>query len=392
MQTLSDAAAAGNATSSSGRVRFKRNRAVKSYRSPREGLFNSNRSHGKGFFYWWFPFRGAYFYYFVIFFAVIAFAMALQSSITRLVSSRGWSDDRKSAADAFTYRHELGINYNFILPDLIVGSCLQKPEDVDKLRSIGVKTIFCLQQDSDLEYFGVDIKSIQEYAKECGDIQHVRAEIRDFDAFDLRVRLPAVVSKLSKAVNQNGGVTYIHCTAGLGRAPATAIAYMFWVLGYKLNDAHDLLLSKRSCFPAIGAIKSATADILTGLRKRLVTLTWKNGECSTVEISGLDIGWGQRIPLRLDKQQGLWVLERQLLEGRYEYMYNVDGKWLHNIHEPFTSPNKDGHVFNYVQVVADGTDSTSAAVRKRLSEEDVELTTEEQIKVREFLETCSDDD
>lgn len=28
----------------------------------------------------------------------------------------------------------------------------QTPEDVDKLRSIGVKTIFCLQQDPDLEY------------------------------------------------------------------------------------------------------------------------------------------------------------------------------------------------------------------------------------------------
>lgn len=46
---------------------------------------------------------------------------------------------------------------------------------------------------------------------------------RDFDAFDLRTRLPAVVSKLHKAINRNGGVTYVHCTAGLGRAPATAV-------------------------------------------------------------------------------------------------------------------------------------------------------------------------
>lgn len=46
---------------------------------------------------------------------------------------------------------------------------------------------------------------------------------RDFDGFDLWKRLPAVVSKLDKAINQNGGVTYIHCTAGLGRAPAVAV-------------------------------------------------------------------------------------------------------------------------------------------------------------------------
>ncbi|EXB58482.1 hypothetical protein L484_005216 [Morus notabilis] len=133
-----------------------------------------------------------------------------------------------------TYKHELGMNYNFIRPDLIVGSCLQTPDDVDKLRGIGVKTIFCLQQDSDLE---------------------------DFDSHDLRIRLPAVVSKLHKAINRIGGVSYIHCTAGLGRAPAVALAYMLWVQGYKLSEALKLLLSKRSCSPKVDAIKSATADI-----------------------------------------------------------------------------------------------------------------------------------
>ncbi|KAG5239626.1 phosphoglucan phosphatase DSP4, amyloplastic [Salix suchowensis] len=204
-----------------------------------------------------------------------------------------------------TYRHELGMNYNFIRPDLIVGSCLQTPEDVDKLRKIGVKTIFCLQQDPDLEL-----------CQACGDIQHLRARIRDFDGFDVRKRIPAVVSKLYKAINRNGGVTYIHCTAGMGRAPAVAMAYMFWFQGYKLSDARDLLLSKRSCFPNLDAIKSATADILTGLRKKLVTLKWKDDKCCTVEISGLDIGWGQDT-LELDEEQGFWILKRELLVSSY---------------------------------------------------------------------------
>ncbi|KAJ9159864.1 hypothetical protein P3X46_025324 [Hevea brasiliensis] len=291
-----------------------------------------------------------------------------------------------------TYRHELGMNYNFIRPDLIVGSCLQTPGDVDKLRKIGVKTIFCLQQDPDLEYFGVDISAIHEYAEKCGDIQHLRAEIRDFDAFDLRIRLPAVVCKLFRAINQNGGVTYIHCTAGLGRAPAVAMAYMFWVQGYKLGEAHDLLLSKRSCFPKLDAIKSATADILTGLRKRLVNLTWKGDNCSTVEISGLDIGWGQRIPLKFDEEKGFWILERDLLEGRYEYKYIIDGEWTFNQHELVTSPNKDGHVNNYIQVFNDNSDSTSAAVRKRLTGDDPYLTRDERLEIRQFLETSFDDD
>ena len=39
-----------------------------------------------------------------------------------------------------------------------------------------------------------------------------------------------------------------------------------------------------------------------------------------------------------------------LKEGRYEYKYIVDGKWVCNEHENITKPNADGHVNNYVQV------------------------------------------
>ncbi|ESW16300.1 hypothetical protein PHAVU_007G145000 [Phaseolus vulgaris] len=263
-----------------------------------------------------------------------------------------------------SYKHELGMNYNFIRPDLIVGSCPQTPDDVEKLRRIGVKTIFCLQQDSDLE---------------------------DFDAFDLRMQLPAVVSKLYKAVNSNGGVTYIHCTAGLGRAPAVATAYMFWVLGYTFKEAHTLLQSKRECFPKLDAIKSATADILTGLSKKPVTLSWEDSNCSRVEISGLDIGWGQRVPLNFDDKSGLWYLERELPEGRYEYKYIVDGEWTCNKDELVTSPNKDGHVNNFIQV-RDNSSSDRVSLRERFSSDDPDLTTEERVRIKEFLEACSDED
>jgi len=60
---------------------------------------------------------------------------------------------------------------------------------------------------------------------------------RDFDAFDLRLRLPAVVSKLHKLINCNGGVTYIHCTAGLGRAPAVAVGLHSTVFFFVSQDS-----------------------------------------------------------------------------------------------------------------------------------------------------------
>ncbi|KAI5399486.1 phosphoglucan phosphatase DSP4, amyloplastic [Lathyrus oleraceus] len=314
------------------------------------------------------------------------------SDVEEVVKSETYSNNMTEAMGAvLTYRHELGMNYNFILPDLIVGSCLQTPEDVDKLRKIGVKTIFCLQQDPDLEYFGVDINAIREYAKTFNDIQHLRAEIRDFDSFDLRKRLPAVISILYKAVKSNGGVTYIHCTAGLGRAPAVALTYMFWILGYKLNEANALLLSKRSCFPKLDAIKSATADILTGLSKKPVTLSWGHRNCSNVEISGLDIGWGQRVPLVFDDKQGSWFLKKEMFEGHYEYKYIVDGEWTCNKDELITSPNKDGHVNNFIDVVDDA-DGDRASLRGRVTGDDPNLTEDERNKIIEFLEAFPSED
>lgn len=291
---------------------------------------------------------------------------------------------------SLTYRHELGMNYSFIRPDLIVGSCLQRPADVDKLRNIGVKTIFCLQQDPDLQYFGVDINAIQKYAEKYIDIEHIRAEIRDFDGFDLRMRLPVVVSKLYKAINRNGGVAYIHCTAGMGRAPAVALAYMYWVQGYRLSEAHRLLLSKRSCCPKLDAIKSATADILTGLKKKPITFKWDDERCTHVEISGLDVGWGQKIPMKFDEEQKSWILQRELPEGRYEYKYVVDGEWTCNKNELVTPTNNDGHTNNYVVVYADDPESESAQLRKRLTGDDPDLTTKERIRIRQFLEEVSD--
>ncbi|CAL5343260.1 unnamed protein product [Camellia sinensis] len=567
-----------------------------------------------------------------------------------------------------TYKHELGMNYNFIRPDLIVGSCLQTPYDVDKLRSIGVKTIFCLQQDSDLDYlygnemhilfksftvilryFGVDITGIREYADTYDDIQHLRAEIRkrqfcakrrdqvllkiveQLDNFSQRLnalerrptqdkvintqiikdkeslidesKLPQIASRLKKVFTHNsvfqgrirgprsksaqGGEALIHDSEAPQQVPiiipkeakvqsneldATtivrtqelkppttspepkgplksevekllsefsnlvpiqsyyepppmhniehtsghiqeskllnlakyesnlnqyimsnsvtshdsieekgkveshddilfegqgknmeakmadmtgtiridfALAHMFWFDGYKLSDGHSLLLSKRLCSPKLDAIKSATADIIKklGLRKRLVTLTWKGSNCSTVEVSGLDIGWGQRMPLKYDNEQCLWILQRKMLEGRYEYKYIIDGEWTCNSYELVTPANKDGHVNNYVELDIEGgngssvtscrrkiqlpmaaeesfleiplgwfTDaqfsfpqkgfcclfgfrrvfdsdpnSISAALWKRLMSDDPYLTENELLKIRQFLEACTED-
>ena len=43
--------------------------------------------------------------------------------------------------------------------------------------------------------------------------------------------------------------------AGLGRAPATALAYMYWCRGFALQDAIHTLKTNRACNPRIVAIR-----------------------------------------------------------------------------------------------------------------------------------------
>ena len=76
-----------------------------------------------------------------------------------------------------------------------------------------VGSIVCLQQDSDMQYFALDIQPILARAQERGDVRHIRYRINDFDAFDLRMKLPGAAAAVAKEVAQ-GRKVYIHCTAG----------------------------------------------------------------------------------------------------------------------------------------------------------------------------------
>lgn len=69
------------------------------------------------------------------------------------------------------------MNYTIIRDNLIVGSQPQKPEDIDHLiEEENVAYILCLQQDSDIEYWGIDFDSILSRCKELG-VHHMRSPV-----------------------------------------------------------------------------------------------------------------------------------------------------------------------------------------------------------------------
>ena len=223
-----------------------------------------------------------------------------------------------------TYRHEDGMNYTRIMDDLIVGSCLQTERDVDQLVSENVKTIMCLQEDSDMAYFSLDIDPIQSRCREVGSIDHIRHAIRDFDPYSLRRRLPEAVALITQnALKDGDGTTYVHCTAGLGRAPATALAYMWWVKGIPLDEAYEHLTSLRPCKPRVEAIREAVIDLLYGQEAIDVKITMKRlGMAKEILVAGLDVGWGQSIRMMPGKGYlpRAWV-KRRLPPGEYQFKF-----------------------------------------------------------------------
>ena len=58
----------------------------------------------------------------------------------------------------------------------------------------------------------------------------------DFDPHSLRHVLPQAGRVIQASLQQQPGRVYVHCTAGLGRAPAACIAHRFWFSDQQLEE------------------------------------------------------------------------------------------------------------------------------------------------------------
>lgn len=148
------------------------------------------------------------------------------------------------------------MDYHQILPRLFVGSYPRNTDDIERLkRESGITAVLSLQTDEDIRHFKLDWDSLLTHYKSCGIKLH-RLPVRDFDAVDLQSKLPACVSTL-KELMQSGHAVYLHCSAGAGRSPTVAIAYLFWCDGWDLDTAVAHVQECRPCSPSIEAIRFA---------------------------------------------------------------------------------------------------------------------------------------
>ncbi len=151
------------------------------------------------------------------------------------------------------------INLSRIQPELFIGTCPRTPVDVDRLTTgPRITGVLNLQTDEDFVQHGLNWDAVYK-RYQARDLVLVRWPIRDFDPQDLRRRLGGAVDQLHALLGA-GHRVYVHCTAGIGRAPGVTIAYLSWVQGWDLEQAHRFVSDQRACSPYIDAIKQASVD------------------------------------------------------------------------------------------------------------------------------------
>lgn len=153
------------------------------------------------------------------------------------------------------------LNWNEITERLVVGSCPMHPADLERIRKgAGATAMLSLQHDDCLDYWRIHYTDMRAAGEQLG-MRMARVPIRDFDVEDSRRQLPAAVTALS-ALIRDGRRVYVHCTAGLGRAPVTVIAYLVLVEGLDADQAFRFVKERRAgSVPAWEAFDGCRRDL-----------------------------------------------------------------------------------------------------------------------------------
>lgn len=148
------------------------------------------------------------------------------------------------------------INFDRITKAIFVGTYPQSPLDIDRLRDgARITAVINLQSDADIRSLNLNWRKLEKhYARR--EIIVYRHPILDFDPDDLQRRMRQAVRRVGE-LEAVGHRVFIHCTAGVGRAPAVAIGHLAWNMGWDIDSAYEFVLSKRSCDPYIEAIRAA---------------------------------------------------------------------------------------------------------------------------------------
>ena len=135
------------------------------------------------------------------------------------------------------------INFNQIEPNLFIGSAPSTHVDLTRLLPLKITSVLSLQSDHDFKSHRINWPKL-ESAYRYNNIQVHRFPILDFDETDLGDRLAEPITQLHTLLN-DGHCVYVHCNAGICRAPATVLGYLCHFRGMSLDEGLAFLRTKR---------------------------------------------------------------------------------------------------------------------------------------------------
>eukprot|EP00741_Cyanophora_paradoxa_P023991 tig00021719_g23167.t1 len=119
-----------------------------------------------------------------------------------------------------------GMKFDYVPDNMFIGPYPQRKEDLDAMKEAGVTAVLNVQTMEDIHQRQIPWPELQEHYRRIG-IKLVHYPIYDFNPEDLRRRLKGAVKEWDTLLAQ-GHKAYVHCTAGMGRAPAVVVAYLCW--------------------------------------------------------------------------------------------------------------------------------------------------------------------
>lgn len=144
-------------------------------------------------------------------------------------------------------------NCTAIFPGLWVGEYL-RVDDVTWLRSeLGVQAVLSLQDDGDLAAKDLVWPVLLRAYRSVGIEAH-RIPMPDGQAEALLQVLDDAIAWLAEQ-SRAGRSVYVHCNAGVNRAPTVAIAYLHVVRGMELEEACRHVTSLRTCVPYLSVLR-----------------------------------------------------------------------------------------------------------------------------------------
>ena len=134
-----------------------------------------------------------------------------------------------------------------ISDELVVGE-YPSEADIGWLKdTYGITAVHNLQDDDDLRLNGLDNRELIAGYSAHG-IDYVRTPIQDGSADAMAERLEPALRDLRALVGP-GARVYLHCNAGMNRAPTLAIAFLRAYRQMSLEEAMKLVKQHRACGP-----------------------------------------------------------------------------------------------------------------------------------------------